>query len=421
MKRRTVLLGAAAGVAAAGAGAMLWRPTDTGKPYDAYFSALNELLKRAGAGRPTMLLDLDRINTNIDTIARSVGPEKTYRVVVKTLPTVPLLKHVMERAKTNALMVFHQPFLNEIAKAFPDADSLLGKPMPVSAAATFYDKLDQTRFDAERKIQWLIDSPERLAQYHSLARQLGVKMRINLEIDVGLHRGGISEPAMMTEMLKVIKADPAHLELSGLMGYEPHLTGLRADLSHPAVQNVLSIYSGFIDAAKQAGYDPEKLTLNGAGSHTLDIYNKDQIMNDLSAGSGVVKPTDFDTYHLDANSPALFIATPILKRYDELKIAGDHWLQGPLQAWNPNMRRVYYIYGGAWKAKMVSPSGVAEPLYESTNQSPVATSTSIDLQVDDYMFMRPTQSEFVMLQFGDLLVVRGDEIIDAWPVFHQTG
>jgi D-serine deaminase-like pyridoxal phosphate-dependent protein len=187
------------------------------------------------------------------------------------------------------------------------------------------------------------------------------------------------------------------------------------------VKNVLSVYSGFITTVRQAGYDPEKLTLNGAGSHTLGIYEKDRTMNDLSAGSGVVKPTDFDTYHLAGNSPALFIATPILKRYDELKIAGDHWAQRPLEVWNPNMRRLYYIYGGFWKAKMVSPAGIADPLYESTNQSPIATSTSVDLKVDDYMFMRPTQSEFVMLQFGDLLAVSGNQIVDKWPVFQQTG
>ncbi len=421
MKRRRVLLGAMGGLAAVGTGALLWRPKDVGAPHNAYFSALNDLLKREGSGIPVMLLDLDRVNSNIDVIAESVGADKTYRVVVKSLPSVPLLRHVMGRAKTNSLMVFHQPFLNEIARAFPDADALLGKPMPVSAAATFYKKVAETKYDAEAKVQWLIDSPQRLDQYYSLARDLGVKMRVNLEIDVGLRRGGIPNPEVLAAMLKVIKGAPAHLALSGLMGYEPHLTGLEANLAHPAVQNVLSIYSGFLTTLRQAGYDPEKLTLNGAGSHTLGIYNKDRTMNDLSAGSGVVKPTDFDTHHLTSNSPALFIATPILKRYDELKIAGDHWAAGPLQAWDPNMRRLYYIYGGFWKAKMVSPPGVADPLYESTNQSPIATSTSVDLQVDDYLFMRPTQSEFVMLQFGDLLAFSGDQIVDKWPVFHQTG
>jgi D-serine deaminase-like pyridoxal phosphate-dependent protein len=196
------------------------------------------------------------------------------------------------------------------------------------------------------------------------------------------------------------------------MGYEPQLTGLKADLSHPAVVEVLSIYRGFIDRAKLAGYDPDKLVLNGAGSHTLKIYEKDNTMNDLSAGSGVVMPTDFDTFHLADHQPALFIAAPILKRYQK-----NPFMDEP----PAGMEQVYYIYGGYWKATMVSPQPVGEPIYQSTNQSPILASADLDLQVDDYMFFRPTQSEFVMLQFGDLLAVNNGHISHEWPVFHQTG
>ncbi len=406
---------------AAGGATLLWRPNDLGAPHNAYFSNLNSLLKREGPGRPVMLIDSDRMDTNTDLIVNSVGPDKTYRVVVKSLPSVPLLQRVMDRAKTNSLMVFHQPFLNAIADAFPDSDALIGKPMPVAAAATFYKKLGNSNYDAENLVQWLIDTPERLQQYQALARQLGVKMRVNFEIDVGLHRGGLPEPETLKPVLDRINADPEHLEFSGLMGYEPHLTGLQATLEHPAVSKVLAIYRGFIDQAKVAGKDLEKLTLNGAGSHTLGIYQHDDTMNDLSAGSGVVKPTDFDTYHLTDNLPALFIATPILKRYDELKIPGDPAIAKLLSIWNPNMRRLYYIYGGYWKAQVVSPQGVPDPIYQSTNQSPYTTSESVNLEVDDYMFLRPTQSEHVMLQFGDLLPFKKEQLLEPWPIFHQTG
>jgi D-serine deaminase-like pyridoxal phosphate-dependent protein len=85
------------------------------------------------------------------------------------------------------------------------------------------------------------------------------------------------------------------------------------------------------------------------------------------------------------------------------------------------MERLYYIYGGYWKANMVSPAEVGKPIYQSTNQSPITTSRQVDLAVDDYMFLRPTQSEFVMLQFGDLLAVADGEIVDRWPVFDQAG
>ena len=87
----------------------------------------------------------------------------------------------------------------------------------------------------------------------------------------------------------------------------------------------------------------------------------------------------------------------------------------------PDMQRVFYIYGGYWKAQMVSPAKIGPAIYESTNQSPIATSVEVDLQVDDYMFLRPTQSEFVMWQFGDLFVLYRGEISAKWPVFQQTG
>lgn len=420
MKRRTLLLGGVGVAGAAVAAGLIWRPRDHVLPHDAYFSALNDLLKQSGPGRPVMLIDLDRMNHNIDMLAKSVGPDKTYRVVVKSLPSVELVRHVMTRANTRALMLFHQPFINIVADTFPDSDVLIGKPMPVSAAETFYKKFSsRSGFDPATQLQWLIDSPERLAQYQSLARRLGVTMKVNFEIDVGLHRGGLPEPEAVTSVLKTIQDDPAHLALGGFMGYEPHLTGLAATLDHDAVKSVLSIYRGFIDKAKGSGVDVSQLTLNGAGSHTLGIYEKDSTMNDLSAGSGVVKPLDFDTYHLKDNQPALFIGTPILKRYDSLPLAG---IAGKaLSAWDPNRRRLYYVYGGYWKARFVSPSGVPDALYNSTNQEPVSTSESVNLEVDDYMFLRPTQSEHVMLQFGDLLVVKDSAFDDQWPVFQETG
>ena len=421
MKRRTLLTGTTA-VAAATAGAvLLWKPEDRGAPHDDYFARLNSLLKAQGPGRPVMLLDLDRVNHNIDILANSVGPDRVYRVVVKSLPSVPLLRHIMDRAETRALMVFHQPFLNTIAEAFPDSDVLMGKPMPVAAARTFYRTLGDTAFDPRRQLQWLVDTPQRLAEYQALARQLGARLRINVEIDVGLHRGGVEDPAAFAAMLDTMDADPEHLSFAGVMGYEPHLTGLSAGLDHPAVRKVLAAYQGFVGQIRSRGMDPSTLTLNGAGSHTLRIYENDRTMNDLAAGSGVVKPTDFDTYHLADNLPAAFIATPVLKTYGHLYLPGEPRIAGMLEWWDPNRRRIHYIYGGYWKARYVSPSGVPEPIYHSTNQEPFTTSPAGALAVGDYAFLRPTQSERVMLQFSDLLMVRDGQLVDRWPVFQETG
>ena len=85
-----------------------------------------------------MLIDKARLDHNIDLIAGSVGENKTYRVVVKSLPSIELVSYIMARANTRSLMLFHQPFINLVASRIADADVLIGKPMPVQAARTFY-------------------------------------------------------------------------------------------------------------------------------------------------------------------------------------------------------------------------------------------------------------------------------------------
>ena len=53
----------------------------------------------------------------------------------------------------------------------------------------------------------------------------------------------------------------------------------------------------------------------------------------------------------------------------------------------------------------------------SSNQEMVNGSSAVGLTIEDQVFLRPTQTEAVLLQFGDLLAVRGGKIVDTWPVY----
>ena len=67
-------------------------------------------------------------------------------------------------------------------------------------------------------------------------------MKFNFEINVGLHRGGYDEPEQIASSLLKLRQSNAKFSVSGLMGYEPHLTGQRASLKDQSVQDVLGIY-----------------------------------------------------------------------------------------------------------------------------------------------------------------------------------
>ena len=186
----------------------------------------------------------------------------------------------------------------------------------------------------------------------------------------------------------------------------------------------MSAYAHYVELARAhlGKAWPERPVLNAGGSPTYQMYNKgDYPFNELAAGSRLVKPTDFDLPSLEDHRPGSYIATPVLKREDSLHIPGIDL--GPLQSlWDPNRARTFFTYGGYWKAQPESPAGLSyNGLFgRSTNQEMLNGSTSIDLTPDDWIFLRPTQSEFVFLQFGDILVYRDGAIGERWPVFREA-
>ena len=421
MKRRHFVLGTGALLAA---GAWLLRPSDRGSPYNDYFRTLNTELKAHGPMRPVMLIDLDRLDHNIDVVMQSVKRGgKHLRLVEKSLPSPGLLAYIAKRAGTQRLMSFHQPFLNHDAQVFPEADILLGKPLPVRSAELFY-QAHKGAFDPSRQLQWLLDTPERLQQYLRLAQGLSVRLRVNIELDVGLHRGGISDNAVLGQMLTLISAHPQHLEFAGFMGYDPFVgMGVPGILGSPQAlfEQVMQRYTGYVDFARQysAGLWRDGLTLNTAGSPSYRIHEQEQLSTEVSVGTALLKPTHYDLPSLSEHVPAAFIATPVLKSTGLVNIPALDGRSRVFSWWDPNQRGTYFIYGGNWMAEFESPQGLkSNDLYgRSSNQEMVNGSPAVGLRVEDQVFLRPTQSEFVLLQFGDLLGVRGGKIVEAWPVY----
>nr|WP_164707437.1 DSD1 family PLP-dependent enzyme [Pseudomonas otitidis] len=400
------------------------RPADKGAPYSDYFARLNRELKAQGPMHPVMLIDLDRLDHNIDVVMQSVRRAgKSLRLVEKSLPSPQLLDYIAKRAGTQRLMSFHQPFLNHDAERFPESDILLGKPLPVRAAQLFYEA-HRGPFDPARQLQWLLDTPERLAQYLALAKALNIRMRINIELDVGLHRGGVQDTAGLGRMLELIGANPQHLEFAGFMGYDPFVgMGVPGILGSPEAlfAKVMTLYDGFVDYARTRHptlWRPD-LTLNTAGSPSYRMHERERTSSEVSVGSALLKPTHYDLPSLEEHQPAAYIATPVLKSTGAVRIPALDGKSALFSWWDPNQRETFFIYGGNWMAEPESPKGLQfNGLYgRSSNQEMINGSHAVGLSVDDQVFLRPTQSESILLQFGDLLAVRDGRIVEQWTVY----
>lgn len=419
MKRRTVMTAALLGLA----GGALMKPRDRGVNHTPYFGSVSRALHDAGLATPTLVVDLDLMRRNIRTLQGHINGRYDYRIVAKSLPAPEMLAFAMAEAGTDRLMLFHQPFINAVANHFPATGILLGKPMPVAAADRFYTQHRANGFQSDRQLQWLLDTPQRIAQYGKLARQRGIEMRVSLEIDVGLHRGGARDREALAQMLAELARWP-ELHFAGLMGYEPHIVKVPGSVETYR-DRAMTQYRMFLDDARAHFGErwPANVTLNSGGSGTYQLYGDGEYpMNELAAGSCLVQPTDFDGPTLADHQPAAFIAAPVLKARDNFETAGIN--TGPLQTWwDPNKAQTFFLYGGYWKARSVSPEGLKNNLLmgRSTNQEGMTGSRSINLQPGDWVFFRPTQSEHVFLQFGDIAVYEGGKITRRWPILRQDG
>ncbi len=133
-RRRFLLIAAGSGLAVA----LGLKPGDRGAAYSAYFETLNRELRANGPATPALVVDLDRLDRNIQALTANLAPGLDYRIVAKSLPSPELIGYIMRKARTRKVMVFHRPFIQRLAAAFPDIDMLVGKPLPVQGARRFY-------------------------------------------------------------------------------------------------------------------------------------------------------------------------------------------------------------------------------------------------------------------------------------------
>ncbi len=419
MSRRAAIIGS---LAITGGALFMSKPDDESGPRDPYFLKIQDALMAAGIATPVLVIDRDRLNANIDTLMSHLPPDMGYRIVAKSLPSLDLIAHIRNRSGTDRLMTFNLPMLLSLSTAMPDAGQLLGKPLPVQAARTYFETLPTQYAPAANAIQWLIDTPERLAHYAALAQAIDRPLKINMEIDVGLHRGGFDPGEGLRQALEAIKADP-RLEFAGFMGYEPHIPSIPSVLGwrDRALQGAWRIYAQALDLARSV-FDADTMagiTRNAAGSPTYRYYETTEIANEIAAGSCLVKPSHFDTELLEPHQPASFIATPVIKSLPVTRIPGLEFADAAKRAWDPNSSKTVFIYGGHWLADPVDPPGLRynETFGRSSNQEMLNGGPDLQIEPDEVVFFRPQQSEAVFLQFGDIAVYEDGAIVEMWPVF----
>lgn len=376
---------------------------------DHYFHDMTRALREAAIFQPCLVLDLDRLDGNIAAVKAKLAKGAALRLVDKSLPSIALMQHIRRAFDTKLVMTFHAPITLAVMEAMPDVEMLYGKPMPVDLAR----QVLEARADAAKRITWLIDTQERLAQYAALAQDRGETLHFCFEVDIGLHRGGLATPQALADALAQL-AGSSGLRCRGVMAYEAHIGHIPKLLGGPekARRKSIELLSQYVAVL---GKDQREI-INFGGSTTALTYDRSVAANELSLGSAFVKPADFDVPSLADLAPAVFIAAPILKVVD-VQLPGLDGRSRLAQRFGLLPRRGCYTYSGKWMARPVYPDGMksSSRFGFSTNQQFWALPDDATARANDFAILRPTQSEFVLQQFGTIRVFSGGSIVDSWP------
>jgi hypothetical protein len=408
------------------------KPRKAKVEYQPYFAQLNTALKTQRGGASAGVIDLDRLDNNVAVVRNKLGNDFKLRLVTKSLPSLDLLRYLMEKGNTNRLMVFSEPYIAEILNGFnPDSlDLLLGKPLPVDA----FERLSVNK--GWNTINWLIDTKQRLNEYLAVAKKDSTHLKISLEIDVGLHRGGFETPAEMAEAVEIIKQNGQYMELTGLMGYDGHVPFVPFYINKErsikkAFTNVQQLYTQFVDELKKH-YDAKfvgSLTLNSGGTHTYFYYpefKNSTPVNDIAMGSGFLCPSQFPELVALGHQPALFLCSPVLKKIETSKLPHAEKLTPMVNMWDPNLKVSYYMLGGGWPGDPVAPAGLKKNYFWDENdlgysnllpnQSILSSSDENDVHVGDFVISHAWEGDG-MLAFKTVQLYRAGKIVGQWDTY----
>lgn len=369
--------------------------------FDTYSLALD----RAGIDQPVLVLDKARLDANLTHIAAHLPTDCNLRIADKSLAAPKLLTHVQSALGARDLMSFDPGLTRHSMELLPQANILMGKPLPARLAANFLMTRSQ---DDLTRVTWMVDRPSLLQDFDELAQAMGFPLPVCLEVDTGLGRGGFTDPAVMSAAIKTTQA----LNIKGIMGYEAHVgalprfLGQGAKLRDRAEARLRSFLAALPETSREI--------INTGGSGTL-LNLGTTSANDVTLGSLAIKPTDFDQPWNADILPAMFVATPVLRQTLH-GLPGHPRMSAFLRGLGIIRPRVSLVYGGKWPATIAWPNGLkASPFFGgSSNQQGFAHGKNMS---HTRVYLRPDQSDAVIQNVGTIAVVDGSQVVDIWSAF----
>jgi len=384
---------------------------------------LAKAIAAAGVRRPCAVLDLEAFERNLARLMRPLHDGVTLRVASKSLRVPALIERVARAPGCRGVLAYHVREARLLADQGLDDLFVAYPPSPDDLA-------EYVALTSEGVRVWAtVDHVEQVDALASAARDAGVEVELAVDIDLSLHRGPVHigvrrSPLRSAEAVGALGRHVAStdgVKLTAVLAYEAQVAGVQdhtggaVDLAMRVIKRrsralALQRRADAVAALRAAGCTIE--VVNGGGTGSVDFTAGDPSVTEVSAGSGLFCPHLFDGYAGLDLEPAAFFALSVVRSSDAGFVT---------------------CYGGGYPAsgaagadrlpKVHWPAGVRPLGLEGFGevQTPMSVPTGVSLGWGDTVLCRHGKAGELCERFDELLVVRGDEVVERLPTYRALG
>ncbi len=242
-----------------------------------------------------------------------------------------------------------------------------------------------------------VDDAANIREISAAADAAGVTVDLLVDIDVNLHRCGVT-PEQAPALCALISDLPA-LRLRGLMGYEGHVMGLPDDEKERETAASAAILAHAADLCRQDGH--EIGVRSGGGSGNYRYVLEQGVLNELQAGGAALMDLTYEGMGVEGHRRALSLVCQVVSAANADRAAGD-------AGWKATGRHTGL-------PSVINPAG-----WQCVGLSAEHTHLSRDggdpLQIGDRVELVPHYSDSTVLLHRTLHAHRNGKIEEAWEI-----
>ena len=377
--------------------------------------------------KPLAFIDVDLLEQNISGILKR-AKSKIIRVASKSVRSRPLLEKILSsHTQIHGIMAYTGHEAVYLAKHNFD-DILVAYPLwDAQQIKGIAEQVEQGK-----QITLMVDSELHVNRINQVLSNLDSSIPICLDIDMssnypglrfGVYRSPITTPNQALKLANKIRESKI-MSLDGIMGYEGQIAGIPdfspaknfvinstiRFLKKRSIKMIQKRRANIVQTLEQAGHTLR--IVNGGGTGSVESTREEDIITEITVGSGFYAPILFDYYKNFKHLPAAGFALEITRKA---------------------MNNIYTCHGGGYIAsgaigidkqplpylpqgcKLIQNEGAGEV------QTPVIYKGSEKLQLGDPIFFRHSKAGELCEHFNHLLLISNQKIVDRVTTYRGEG